>query len=168
MSVLFRRLFRTYIFSRFSKVATATSNFMNEFYNGGFAPEFSVSMLKETIALVRDYVSETRKLCNWQNSWKIFQIWLAYELLPTNYCSYYLFVLDSFFTLFLWWRRCKLVTVIFDFVLFFKPISNKLIIMIITINITIIDIYPLKQLISRKVKLLEMNIYNKLKFAHAL
>ena len=25
---------------------------MNEFYNGGFAPEFSVSMLKETIALV--------------------------------------------------------------------------------------------------------------------
>ena len=57
---------------------------------------------------------------------------------------------------------------IFDLVLFFKPISNKLIIMIITINITIIDIYPLKKLISRKVKLLEMNIYNKLKFAHAL
>ena len=57
---------------------------------------------------------------------------------------------------------------IFDLVLFFKPISNKLIIMIITINITIIDIYPLKQLISRKAKLLEMNIYNKLKFAHAL
>ena len=57
---------------------------------------------------------------------------------------------------------------IFDLVLFFKSISNKLIIMIITINITIIDIYPLKQLISRKVKLLEMNIYNKLKFAHAL
>ena len=57
---------------------------------------------------------------------------------------------------------------IFDLVLFFKPISNKLIIMIITINITIIDIYPLKLLISRKVKLLEMNIYNKLKFAHAL
>ena len=28
------------------------SNFMNEFYNGGFAPEFSASMLKETIALV--------------------------------------------------------------------------------------------------------------------
>ena len=34
---------------------------MNEFYNGGFAQEFSVSILKETIALVRDYVSETRK-----------------------------------------------------------------------------------------------------------
>ena len=35
------------------------SNFMNEVYNGGLAPDFSVSMLKETIALVRDYVSET-------------------------------------------------------------------------------------------------------------
>ena len=34
---------------------------MKEFYNGGVAPEFSVLMLKETIALVRDYVSETRK-----------------------------------------------------------------------------------------------------------
>ena len=52
MSVLFRRLFRTAIFSRFSKVAIATSNFMNEFYNGGFVPEFSVSMLKEIVALV--------------------------------------------------------------------------------------------------------------------
>ena len=39
-------------------MAIATSNFMNEFYNGGFTPEFSVSMLKETIALVRDYVSD--------------------------------------------------------------------------------------------------------------
>ena len=37
------------------------SNFMNEFYNGGFSPEFSVSMLKKTIALVRDCVSETGK-----------------------------------------------------------------------------------------------------------
>ena len=61
VSALFRRLFRTAIFSRFSQVAIATSNFMNEFYNGGFTPEFSVSMLKETIALVRDHVSETRK-----------------------------------------------------------------------------------------------------------
>ena len=34
---------------------------MNKVYNGGFAPEFSVSMLKEVIALVRDYVSEMRK-----------------------------------------------------------------------------------------------------------
>ena len=34
---------------------------MKEFYNGGFAPEFGVSMFKETIALVRDYASETRK-----------------------------------------------------------------------------------------------------------
>ena len=37
MSVLFRRLFRTAIFSRFSKVAIATSNFMKEFYNGRMA-----------------------------------------------------------------------------------------------------------------------------------
>ena len=61
ISALFRCLCRTAIFSRFSKVAIPTSNFMNKFYNGGFAPEFSVSMLKEIIALVRDYVSETRK-----------------------------------------------------------------------------------------------------------
>ena len=40
--------------------------------------------------------------------------------------------------------------------------------MIIMINVTIIDTYPLKQLISRKLKLLEVNIDNKLKFAHAL
>ena len=46
MSVLFRRLFNTSIFSRFSKMSIAPSNFMNEFYNGGFPPEFSVSVLK--------------------------------------------------------------------------------------------------------------------------
>ena len=61
MSVLFRGSFRTVVFSRFLKVAIVTSNFINKLYNGKFAPEFSVSMLKETIALVRDYVSETRK-----------------------------------------------------------------------------------------------------------
>ena len=57
----FRHLFMTAIFSIFSKVAIATSNFANEFYNGGFLPEFSVSMLKEIIAVVRDYVSDKRK-----------------------------------------------------------------------------------------------------------
>ena len=36
------------------------------------------------------------------------------------------------------------------------------------INITIIDTYPLKELILRKRKLLEMNIDNELKFAHEL
>ena len=61
MSVLFRRSFKTAIFSRSFEVAIATSNFMNEIYNGGFASGFSVSMLKEIIALVRDYVSETSK-----------------------------------------------------------------------------------------------------------
>ena len=35
-------------------------------------------------------------------------------------------------------------------------------------NIAIIDIYPVKQLILRKLKLLEMNIENKLKFVHGL
>ena len=34
---------------------------MNEVYNGGFTPEFSVSMRKETTSLVWDYVYETRK-----------------------------------------------------------------------------------------------------------
>ena len=38
-----------------------SSKFMKKVYNGGFAPEFSVSMSKETIVLVRDYVSETRE-----------------------------------------------------------------------------------------------------------
>ena len=38
--------------SRFAKVAIATSNFMNEIDNGIFSPEFSVSLLKEIVALV--------------------------------------------------------------------------------------------------------------------
>ena len=59
--IFFRRSFKTAIFSRFLYVAIATSNFMNGFYDGGIAPEFSVSMLKKTIELVWDYVSETRK-----------------------------------------------------------------------------------------------------------
>ena len=37
------------------------ANFMNRDYNGQFMAEISVSMLKEIIALVRDYLSETRK-----------------------------------------------------------------------------------------------------------
>ena len=61
MSVLFRRLFSTAIFSSFSKVAIASSNVMKDFYNDEFAPEFSVPMLKKTIALVRHYVFETTK-----------------------------------------------------------------------------------------------------------
>ena len=34
---------------------------MNEVYNDRFFPEFIVSMLKEAIALVWDYVLETKK-----------------------------------------------------------------------------------------------------------
>ena len=40
--------------------------------------------------------------------------------------------------------------------------------MMIMLNITIIDTYPLKKLISKKLKLLQMNIANTLKFAHEL
>ena len=61
MTILFRRSFKTAIFSRFLKVAIAKSSFINKVYNSRFAPDCSVSMLKETIALVWDYVSETRK-----------------------------------------------------------------------------------------------------------
>ena len=61
MSVLFRRFFKTAIFSRLLKVVIVTSNFMSEVYNGGFVSEFSVLILKETIALVRDNAFETRK-----------------------------------------------------------------------------------------------------------
>ena len=61
MSVLFRRSFKITIFSRLLKVVIATSNFMNKVYNGEFMSEFGVSMLKQTVVLVRDYVSEIRK-----------------------------------------------------------------------------------------------------------
>ena len=61
MSILFRLSFNTSIFSRFLKVAIATSNFINEIYTGRFTLEFSVSILGETIALVPDYVSEIRR-----------------------------------------------------------------------------------------------------------
>ena len=52
MYVLFRRSSKTAMFSSFLKVTIATSDFMDEVYNGGFSPEFSVSMLTVNIALV--------------------------------------------------------------------------------------------------------------------
>ena len=52
MSISFRCSSKTAMFSRLLKVAIATSNFMNEVYNGGFLPEFSVSVSKEIIKLV--------------------------------------------------------------------------------------------------------------------
>ena len=61
MFVLFRRSSKTTIFSSLLNGHIATSNFMNEFYDGGFASEFSASVLKENIALVGDYLFETRK-----------------------------------------------------------------------------------------------------------
>ena len=48
MSVLFRRSSKTAMFSRFLMVVIATSNFMSKVCNGGFASEFSVSMLKKS------------------------------------------------------------------------------------------------------------------------
>ena len=59
MSILLRQSSKIVMFSKFLKVAKAMWNFMNEVYGGGFLPEFSVSMLKEIIALVWDYVLET-------------------------------------------------------------------------------------------------------------
>ena len=56
MSILFKRSSKSVMFSRFLKVAT-----MNEVYNSEFLPEFNVSILKEIVALVWDYVYETKK-----------------------------------------------------------------------------------------------------------
>ena len=56
MFVLFKRFFNTAIFSMLLKLDIETLNFMNEVYNGGVSPEFSISMLKEIITLVRSYV----------------------------------------------------------------------------------------------------------------
>ena len=56
MFVLFRRSFKTAMFGRFLKVTIAMSNFMNEVYNGGLAPDLNVSMFIEIIAVVCDYV----------------------------------------------------------------------------------------------------------------
>ena len=50
MFVIFKRSFKM-----------AMSNFMNEIYNGGFAPEFSISMLKEIIAYSKVHGSPVLK-----------------------------------------------------------------------------------------------------------
>ena len=61
MSILFRHSFKPAMFSRFLKVAIATSNFTNEVYNGGFPPEFSISLSKEITVPVWDYVYGNKK-----------------------------------------------------------------------------------------------------------
>ena len=61
MPVLFRCYFKIAMFSRFWKVATVTSHFINEVYNGGFSPACSVSIKKKITALAWDYIYETRK-----------------------------------------------------------------------------------------------------------
>ena len=51
MSVLFRRLSRTVIFSRFSKVAIATSNFINEFWSKGAYSQVQGSQVVKALSL---------------------------------------------------------------------------------------------------------------------
>ena len=82
LSVLFRCLFTTAIFSRFSKVTIAMSNFMNNFYNGGFSPEFSVSMLKEIVVLVRFEI-----LCLKRGNKKIFLQLSNWRFFPIGNCA---------------------------------------------------------------------------------
>ena len=53
--------FKTAIFSKFLKVAMARSSFMKEMYHARFVPEFSVSVLKEIIALVESCLYEAMK-----------------------------------------------------------------------------------------------------------
>ena len=52
MSVLPGHDFKIAMFSRFLKVAIATSIFMNKVYNREYSPRFSISMLKKIISLV--------------------------------------------------------------------------------------------------------------------
>ena len=61
ISLLFRRCFESTIFSRFFVVTIATSHFLNEVYNSGFASGFSVLVFKKTTVAVQSYVYETRK-----------------------------------------------------------------------------------------------------------
>ena len=61
MSVFIRRYCKTAVFTSLLKVPIPISSFMSEVYNGRFVSEFSLSMLKEIIALVGGYLSKTRK-----------------------------------------------------------------------------------------------------------
>ena len=42
-------------------ILKSLADFIIEFYDGGFAPELNVLMIKEIIALIRSYVYEIRK-----------------------------------------------------------------------------------------------------------
>ena len=68
MSVFIRRCCKIAIFSNLLKVAIATSIFMNKVYNGRFVTELSVSVLKEIIALVQDYLQILSQKSTW-NFW---------------------------------------------------------------------------------------------------
>ena len=75
------------------------------------------------------------------------------------------FVYDLFFV---FWALVLFSHSAFLLGIIFKSNQNKLKMMIIMLNITIINTYPLKQLISKKLKLLKMNKANNLKFAHEI
>ena len=90
MSILFRQFFKTVLFSGFWKVTVATSNFLIEVHNDGFAPEIKDLMLKETIALVRDYIYETRKEKVKQTKkymWNCDMNYFSIETLAKTVCS---------------------------------------------------------------------------------
>ena len=61
--IFFRRCsFKTAVMSRFLKVAIASSNFMNNAYDGRLALELSVSILKEINLRVTSFSNETLKI----------------------------------------------------------------------------------------------------------
>ena len=57
-------------------------NFMNNFYHAGFSPEFSVSMLKEIIVLVRFEI-----LCLKRGNKKIFLQLSNWRFFPIENCA---------------------------------------------------------------------------------
>ena len=111
MFVLFRHSFRTAIFNRFLELAIATSNSINKFYNSGFRPEFSISMSKETIALVRDYVSKKRGQKSKTRGKKCMKTTHPFGIRNRN--AIFRLVVLIYFKLFLnylWWFFCKFVS----------------------------------------------------------
>ena len=60
MYILFKCSSKTAVLSRLFKASTTMSNFMNKEFNGDFSSEFSVLMLKEVIAIILEYVYETK------------------------------------------------------------------------------------------------------------
>ena len=62
MAVLFGHSSKTAMFSRFLKVAIATSNWMNEVYNGGFSPEIIKNHCERETERQRDRERQRERL----------------------------------------------------------------------------------------------------------